>query len=304
MMSKRWFFLLTALLLGLTLAQDSQKRIITISYDGGTRSAENLRYGPYFYSHPDPKGIKAEVSNLFIEGQEAEFRAPEDTLMADAQGQREADFYGGVEVNRDRLNATGLRLAYSEATGLGVMTAEDQVAIFIEPEEDDEEAAEIFADDVTFDVDTDMSVSRGNVRLLNGNTQAQADEITYEELRDLAKLNSENTQVTARRVNEDGELTITADVLRVFTDTDRLYASGNVTLIDGDITTTGDEVFFDDEISRAEIFGSPAVSIDERYGVRLEGQRLEQRTDIDVVQVLDNSVPSEWRSEDFMLTGE
>jgi lipopolysaccharide export system protein LptA len=280
----------------------SNERIITITYDGGTRSSPDLRYGPYVYEHPQPDGVAATVSNLEIFAQRGELRAPEGVLIAEAEGQREADFTGGVRVERGRLRATSTTLTYSEATGRGVMP--ERSDIVVEPAEEGEEVVTIQTDAVTFDVDTDTSVSQGNVTLTNGNQDAEARELIFEETRDLAVLSGEGAQAVARRANDDGTfLTITADEIRVLTGTDVLLATGNITILDGDITTTGDMVYYDDEASRAEVVGNPAVSVDEAFGSRITGGRIEQRTDIDSVQQLQDPTPS-FDTAQFDLTSE
>jgi lipopolysaccharide export system protein LptA len=278
------------------------ERIITISYDGGTRNSPDLRYGPYVYEHPEPDGIRANVSNLEIFAQRGELRAPDEVLIAEAEGEREANFTGGVRVERGRLTATGPALNYSEATGRGVMP--ERTAIVVKPADAEDDMVNIETDEVTFDVDTDTSVSRGNVTLTNGAQDAEAQELIFEEERDLAVLSDENSQAVARRENDDGTfLTITADEIRVLTGTDVLLATGNVSIVDGDITTTGDTVYYDDAASRAEVIGNPAVSVDEAFGSTIRGGRIEQRTDIDSVQQLSDPTPS-FNAAQFRLTGE
>ena len=284
-------------------AQDAaEERIINIDFSGGSQRSESLRYGPLVYTHPDPEGLTATVSNLTIYAQNAELSAPDEVLIARAEGQREASFTGGVRVERGRLTATGPDLVYSESTGLGVMPTQTQIVVT--PAEEGDAPVNITANEVTFDVDTDTSISRGDVTLTNGNQSAQAQELTFDEGRDLARLSSEGEQVTARRESEDGVLTITADVIRTNTTDDTLLATGNVTIVDGDITSTGDTVYFSDETSRAEVIGSPARSLNEAQGVTLTGARLEQRTDLDVVRVLDESVPAEFDPAQFDLANE
>ncbi len=284
----------------------AEERIINIDFSGGSQRSESLRFGPLVYTHPDPEGLVATVSNLTIYAQNAQLSAPEEVLIAQAEGQREAEFTGGVRVVRGRLTATGPDLVYSEATGLGVMPSETAIVVTPAEEgpEEDRVPVNISANEVTFDVDTDTSISRGDVTLVNGNQSAQAQELTFEEGRDLARLSSQSEQVTARRESEDGVLTITADVIRTNTANDTLLATGNVTIVDGDITSTGDTVYFNDEASRAEVIGSPARSVNEAQGVTLTGARLEQRTDLDVVRVLDESVPAEFDPAQFSLTNE
>lgn len=278
------------------------ERIITITYDGGTRNSPDLRYGPYIYESPREDGIVGKVSNLEIYTQRGELRAPQDVLIADAEGERTATFTGGVRVERGRLTANGTSLEYSEATGLGVMPQE--TAIVIEPEEEEDEVVDITTDSVTFDVDTDTSTSEGNVNLTNGNQDAQADTMIYEEGRDLAVLNSESGQAEVRRENDDGTfLTITADEIRVLTGTDTLLATGNVTIVDGAVTSTGDTIYYDDETARAEIIGNPAESIDEEFGSTIRGGRIEQNTDTDVVRQLSDPTPS-FDASQFELTRE
>lgn len=280
----------------------AEGRLITITYDGGTRNSPDLRYGPYLYEHPNPDGIVAQVSNLTIYTQRGELRAPEGVLIGEAEGQREASFDGGVRVERGRLTATGTTLNYSEATGRGVMPERTEITVAPEAEDDDEVL--IATDEVTFDVDTDTSVSRGNVTLTSGTQSGEAEELTYEEGRDLAVLVSTEGQVTVQRRNDDGTfLTITADEVRVLTAEDTLLGVGNVTIVDGDTTTTGDTVFYDDAASRAEVIGNPAVSVDEAFGSRVSGGRLEQRTDINSVQQLSGTEPS-FDTAAFNLTTE
>ncbi len=299
------FITLSLLIFCLAQETDVSKRIITITYDGGNRNAPDLRYGPYQYSHPNPEGLIATVSNLSIYGQSAQLSAPEGVLISEAEGQRDAIFTSGVRVTRGRLTAKGSEIVYSEQTGLGVLREETGlVNIVIEPKESSEDPAEITAETATFDVDTDVSVSQGNVTLINGSQNAQADEMTFEEDRDLAKLISETGQVMATRQDEDGELIIQSDVMRVLTEDDKLFATGSVVLIDGDITSSGDTIFFDDESSRAEIIGNPAVSVNSAEGVTVSGARIEHLTDIDVIELLDDSVPPEFESTEFMLTSE
>ena len=279
------------------------KRIITITYDGGNRSSPDLRYGPYQYTHPMPEGLVATVSNLTIFAQEAELRAPEGVLISEAVGEREASFINSVRVSRGRLNATGPGLTYSEVTGLGTLNGE--ASIEIAPKDEDNDPVFITTDMVEFDVDTDISTSRGNVNLVNGSQTATAEELIFEEERDLGKLTSGSEQATIIKEDDNGDiLTITADEIRVLTESKKLHAIGNVTVVDGAITSTGDEVFFDDEASRAEVLGNPATSIDEANDIEVSGARLEQRTDLDIVRILDDSVPSDFQADTFKLSSE
>ncbi len=294
------------LMAGLAFAQDAAdpSRIIRIEFADGTTSG-NIRYGPITYEHPDPEGITATVSNLTILAQHAVLAVPaelqDEVFLSEAEGSREASFEGGVSVRRGRLQATGPGLAYSEATGLGVL--QGPADIFIAAGADDEEEVNITAGEVEFDVDTDMSTSRGDVQLASGTQTAQAALLVYAEERSLGVLSGEGEQVRIVRLDEDGsELVITADEVRVLTDDEMLWARGNVTVQDGDITSTGDEVFFDDEASRAEVLGSPARSVDAGAGVELTGDRLEHRTDLGVVSIIDASQPSEFDLSMFAVT--
>jgi lipopolysaccharide export system protein LptA len=296
-------FLLSLVLLA-GLAQDSERRIISIDSSGGTQSG-NLRFGPIQYRHPNPEGIVATVSTLTIYAQAAELRGPEgeQITLTDARGRRFATFTEGVRVTRGRLDATGPELFYSEADGLGTLSG--SINIVVAPQEADEAPVLIWADATEFDVDNDVSISRGNVQLENGRQRAEADELLFEEERNLARLVREGTQVTAVRVDDEGsELIITADEIRVLTDEDKLFARGSVTIIDGDITSQGDVVFFDDTTSRAEVIGNPATSIDRANDVEVSGARLEQLIDLSIVRVLDATVPPLANEADFELSSE
>lgn len=281
--------------------EDLDKRVISIDSSGGTQSG-NLRFGPIFYEHPDPEGIEAVVSNLSIYSQKAELRGPEgeQISLTAAKGRRTARFNEGVRVTRNRLESKGTELVYSEETGLGTLTG--GVDILVAPREEGDDPVAITAQEAEFDVDTDVSISTGNVELITGNQSAASDTLEYEEERDLGCLRSESGQVTARRVDEDGdELVITADTVCTLTEQDKLLAKGNVAIVDGSITSRGDTVFFDDTQSRAEIIGN-ATSVDEEEGFEISGDRIEQRTDLDTVRIIDASVPTEFTEDEFTLT--
>ncbi|MCA9839972.1 MAG: hypothetical protein KC422_23890 [Trueperaceae bacterium] len=286
-------------------ASDSEKRLIVIDSSGGTQSG-NLRKGPIYYEHPDPEGIQATVSTLSIFAQKAELRTPDDATdltLTEAKGRRIATFSEGVRVTRGRLEATGPLLAYSEETGIGLLR--EDVNITVAPKDDESEPVYITATEAEFDVDTDTSISRGNVKLDNGNQQAEADEMEYEEERTLGVLSCTEQQCIITREDVDGKiLTITANNIRVLTDQKKLHALGDVTVVDGSITSTGDEVFFDDEAGLAEVIGNPAEAVDSDAGTTVSGARLQQDIEYDVVEPMNDAQPSAFTANDFLLTRE
>ena len=307
----------------LAAAQDDTeppaRRLITIDSSGGTQSG-NLRFGPIVYQHPEPDGVVATVSNLTIRGPRAELTAPDGELIAQAQGRREAVFDGGVIVTRGRLTAVGATLRYAEATGLGVLAGLNgaRVEVRIAPAEEGESEVIIDAERVTFDVDTDTSVSEGDVRLLNGDQAARAERLEYEEDANLGVLSGNDgpevvrtdddagggRPLVVRTADDGGELRIVADEIRVLTDISALYAVGSVRVEDGDITSEGDEVFYDDEEEVAEVIGDPAIAVDEGAGVRLETARVRQDVRFRFVEAMDASLPTPYTVEQFLLVRE
>jgi len=293
----------------LAFAQDDgeppSRRLITIDSSGGTQSG-NLRFGPIVYQHPEPDGVVATVSTLTIRGPRAELSAPEGELIAQAQGRRDAVFDGGVTVTRGRLTAVGATLRYAEATGLGVLAGLDgaRVEVRIAPAQEGEPEVIIDAERVTFDVDTDTSVSEGDVRLLNGDQAARAERLEYEEEADLGVLSGSDRPEVVRTADDGGELRIVADEIRVLTDISALYAVGDVRVEDGDITSEGDEVFYDDEEEVAEVIGDPAIAVDEGAGVRLETARVRQDVRFRFVEAMDASLPTPYTVEQFLLVRE
>ena len=285
-------------------ADAPDNRIITIDGSGGTQRG-NLRSGPIIYEHPDAQGIRATVSTLTILGSFVELSAPEGTSISRG-GQRVARFQGGVDVERGRLTATGPDLEYDEATGLGVLG--EQASVTVAPTEEGDEPVFITADRVAFDVDTDRSTSTGSVHLVNGNQTADADQLVFEEDANLGVLTSADGQAVITRLDEDGStMTITADEIRVLTDVNRLYARGNVTVVDGSITSTGAVVFFDDETGIAEVIGddaNPARSVDADSGASLVTDRIKQDIEFDFFEAIDASVPSDFDVTAFALRGE
>jgi len=294
-------------------ASDLERRVITIDSSGGTQGG-NLRYGPIVYQHPEPYGIVATVSTLTIFGPRAELSAPDDTLLSRAKGQRTARFAGGVRVVRGRLEATGPALVYREATGLGELAGgadgggnaatESGVEVVIAPEEEGGDPTLISAALAEFDVDTDRSVNRGDVVLVAGSQRAEADVLTYAEDTDLALLDCDGLCTIVREDEENGLLTITAREIRVLTQDERLWARGDVTVVDGDLVTRGDEAVYDDAQKIAEVTGSPARSVNEADGVTLEGDRILQDVEFDFVEAIDASVVSDLDLTAFLLAEE
>lgn len=282
--------------------QTNQKRVITIDDSGGTQSG-NLRYGPIVYRHPDPYGIKATVSTLTIYGHYAVLKAPKGVSIFKG-GQRTATFEDGVKVVRGRLTATGPTLEYSEATGLG--TIKGGADITIAPEKKGGDPVLIKASQVEFNVDTDQSTSTGNVTLVNGNQAAKAGKLVYEEKRNLGQLTTPGGQATITRTDPDGKkLIITANEIRVLTDQKRLYAVGDVTVIDGSITSKGTTVFFDDNQAVAEILGAPgkpATAVDSKNGSSLRADRIRQDVKYDYFEAIDASAPSQFSKAAFAMT--
>lgn len=278
-----------------------EQRVITIDSSGGTQSGD-LRYGPIRYEHPEPLGITATVSDLTIRGPQAVLEAPPDTLLSRAKGARTATFDGSVAVSRGRLEALGPGLVYEEATGLGLLSG--GVEIEIAPEEEEDDPTFIAAESAEFDVDTDRSISRGSVVLESGTQRAEADVLTYAEARDLGHLECEALCTVVREDEESGTLRITAEEIRVLTGNERLWASGDVTVVDGTVTTTGEEVFYDDEEAIAEVLGSPARSVDESTGDTLESDRIRQDVRYDFVEAIDASLPREATVDAFLFEEE
>ncbi|HZJ08873.1 MAG TPA: LptA/OstA family protein [Trueperaceae bacterium] len=287
-----------------TAAETTENRIITIDGSGGTQRG-NLRYGPIIYEHPEPTGITATVSTLTILGSYVELTAPEGVSIATG-GERKASFRNGVVVQRGRLEATGPTLEYDEATGLGVLS--EDVEIEVAPEEEGDEPVLITANAVSFDVDTDRSTSTGDVELVNGNQTASAQTLIFEEENDLGVLSNEGGQTTITRVDDNGEqMTITADEIRVLTTENLLYAVGNVTVVDGPITSTGAVVYFDDASGIAEVIGSaeqPAEAVDADSGASLVTDRIKQDIEFDFFEAIDASVPSDFDPATFALKDE
>ena len=290
---------------GDAIAEADDRRLITIDSSGGTQSG-NLRFGPIRYQHPDPQGVVATVSRLTIRAPQAELRAPDGALIAQSQGSREATFEGDVRVTRDRLSASGTLLIYSEASGLGVLTSADGalVEVRIAPATEGEAEVIIEARQVTFDVDTDTSISEGEVLLINGNQRAIAERLEYEEGRGVGLLSGETRPEVERSADDGGVLRIVADEIRVITDVQALYARGAVDVEDGDITSQGDEVFYDDEEEIAEVLGTPAIAIDGSAGVRLETARVRQDVRFRFIEAMDASLPTPYRVDVFLLTRE
>ncbi len=248
-------------------------RIIKISYLEGRRSG-NLRKGPWIYQSQKADGIVGSVGDLKILSRKAILSAPPGESMQSAKGKRTATFEGGVTVLRGRLTAKGPSLTYSEATGLGVLSGPAEM--HQEPAEEKHDPVDVRAMQMSFDVDSDISTSSGDVRLSNGNQKGLADLVYYEEGRGLAifTMNDKKSLVKLTRTRRDGVLEIYAPEVRSLTQQKKLIALWGVKLVDGEITTSGDALYYDDKTGEAIIIGKPARSVNAKEGFAISGGTL------------------------------
>jgi len=240
------------LLLTLAVLAQSKERIITIEAPGGQRSG-NLRNGPWVYEAGRPGGVIGRVKDLEINATRATLEAPQGKTMQEAEGERVATFEGNVVVKRDRMTASGPRLVYREATGR--CTLEGNPRMRQEPKDKDSDPVEVTAARMTFDVDTNISTSEGGVTLKNGRQEGRSEAVYYEEDRGLAVFNDAREVVLLRKREGRGDLVIRAREIRSLTDEKRLLAIGGVTLVDGDITTTGVRMVYNDNTGEAIVVG-------------------------------------------------
>ena len=272
----------TVLLCAAFAQSDTSKRVLDIAGD----FQGDLRAGPYNFTGSNTVPVKAKVSNLNILSQSVVLSAPKGTAMADAKGKRAAEFKGAVTVVRGRVNAVGPTLSYSEASGLG--TLKGGAKMTYTPDGKDTEPVLVEASQMQFDVDTETSVSKGNVKLINGKQSTVSETLQFNEKTELAILGGGKVVLT-RQPNKAGEniLTLTGMDAKIQTGKDKklLLMTGKVTLIDGTITTTGNTLFYDDKKNLAIISGN-AKSVDSKNKITQNSVTLEHRTDLHRVRSL------------------
>ncbi|KHG66293.1 OstA family protein [Thermus sp. 2.9] len=247
--------------LGLALAA-SGVRVIQVE---GGRLSGDLRYGPWTFEGE----VRGRVKDLSIQAPKATLTAPKGKTMQEAEGEREARFEGGVVVRRGRVEARGPVLVYRETTGEGELLGPARMRQEPKPGED---PVEVEASRMTFQVDTDTSTSE-NALLKSGNQEGRAGFVYYEEERGLAVF-SDAKEVVLTRKRKDGDLVIRAKEVRSLTGSKRLIATGGVRLVDGDLVTTGESLYYDDTTGEAIVLGKPAVSENKKEGFRLSGSTL------------------------------
>lgn len=254
-------------------ATGSEKRILNIQ---GAPTG-NIRTGPLtFRGSP----VQATVSTLQIQSSQAVMAAPAGMAIIEAKGKRTADFTGAVKVVRGRLSAGGDKLAYSEASGQGILTGTPS-ATFVPADKTDGDPVNIKAGQMSLDVDTNVSTSTGSVQLVSGNQTGRADKLVFDEDKELAQFTGNPSLTRAARGNQK-ELVISGKEIRALTKNKTLYVSGGVKLVQGTQTTTGDAVFYDDKKNVAYVVGN-AKSVDSKSKVTLSAPAsgyLEQRTDL------------------------
>jgi lipopolysaccharide export system protein LptA len=228
----------------------------TITVDADNRTG-NLRTGPFEYTG----NVKGSVQKLLLTSQKATLSAPQGIDMSQADGKRTANFTGGVTVTRGRLTAKGPTLEYKEETGLGVLAGPTNIVQ--KPEKAGEDDVFITALKATFDVDTNISTSEGSVKLVNGKQSATSSKVVFDEEKNLGCLTDSKSVTLVREPKKAGDpkLVITAKEARVLTETNTLVAVGNVTLVAGDNTTTGDALYYDDDKETAWVVGNAAKKV-------------------------------------------
>ena len=266
---KTRYVILLALGLALAFAQSNKSRIIKVEAPEGKVSG-NIRNGPLTFESGKVGGVVGKVKDLTILSTKAVLTAPDGKSIQD-EGERTAAFDGSVQVKRDRMTANGPKLTYREATGLGVL--EGASTMRQEPKDGKGDVVEVAAPKMTFEVDTNISTSSGGVTLKNGRQEGRSESVYYEEDRSLAIFNDDKEVVLTRK-RDDGDLVIRAKEIRSLTDDKRLWAFGGITLIDGDLTTTGDAVLYNDKTGIAIIIGKPARSENAKEKFKVSGGTL------------------------------
>lgn len=261
------------------LAEGGNKRIFKIV---GAPKGDPIN-GPLRYSGSP---LKSSISTLQITSKAAVVTAPKGKKISESTGKRNADFTGNVVVKRSRLTAKGSKLAYQEATGKGILTGKPNAVFSPEKDSDNKDPVHIKADQMSLDVDTDISVSTGNVQLKTGSQTGKAKQLVFDEETELAQLTG-NPSLTRAKTSKKKELIITGKEVRALTNDKTLYVKGNVKLVQGTQTTTGDAVYYDDNKNIAYIVGN-AKSVDSKSKVVVSAPKsgyLEQRTDLARVSV-------------------
>jgi lipopolysaccharide export system protein LptA len=246
--------LIGAALLGTTLALAAGSRVITIT-------AQNRSGGPSATAWEYTGTVKGKVQTLEIAAEKASLSASEGGPVSNAEGKRVANFTGAVVVTRGRMTSKGVSLEYKEATGLGLLAG--PVNVVQKAEKKDGDDVTITASKATFDVDTNVSTSEGNVKLINGRQTATSSKVVYDEDSTLGCLSDSRTVTLVREPKNKGDnrLVITALDVRVNTDANTLIASGGVKLEAGDNVTTGEALYYDDAKDTAWVIGNVAKKI-------------------------------------------
>lgn len=276
-------------------ASSAEKRVVNIQ---GAPTG-NLRTGPLTFTGSP---VRATVSTLQIQSQRVVLSAPGGVPIVEARGRRTGDFSGPVTVTRGRLSAKGGRLVYSEASGKGVMSA-GPTATFVPEKKEDGDPVTITANQMSLDVDNNVSESTGSVKLVSGNQTGRAEKLVFDEDRELAQLTGSPSLTRAAERNQK-ELVISGQEVRALTKSKTLYVRGGVKLVQGTTTTTGDAAYYDDKKNVAYVVGN-AVSVDSKSRVTLRAPAsgyLEQRTDLGRVSQKNSrfTIPT----AQFQLSGE
>ena len=259
------------LVFAIALAAATPRTIEIISPDNTAKRSGNLQYGPWVYEATKVGSLVGKVKDLEIVSLKATLEAPQGKTIQESEGDRTATFTNEITVKRNRMTAKGSKLTYKENNGLG--TLDGPATMHQDPKEKGDDPVDLTGKTMTFNVDNNVSTSEGNVVLKSGKQEGRSSKVYYEEDSTLAIFNDDK-QVDLLRKRDDGDLVIKAKEVRSLTDDKRLIATGNVTLMDGDLTTSGTELYYDDNSGIAIVIGNPAKSENVKEGFKLTGEKI------------------------------
>lgn len=166
------------------------------------------------------------------------------------QTSERAEFYSGVHVEADTLNADGAYLTYSRITGVMVLAGSARLS---------DGSSTLTADRVDWFRFRDMATARGGV-LLTGDWlgEVRGEYALYDRKRGSLFVTAEPVLT---RVEDSDTTVITADRLEFFEEGERAEAQGNafVTMPGRDMETESEYLRYFGEEQRMELIGSPEI---------------------------------------------
>lgn len=187
-------------------------------------------------------------------------------VIVEVKGRCIGEFFGFVIVLCGCLSVRGGSLIYSEVLGNGILKGNFSV-IFVFEDRKDGDLVNISVVQMSLDVDINVLMSIGGVKLVSGEQMGCVDKLIFDEDCEFVQFIGMFILICVVKQGQK-EFVISGDEVWVFIKDKMLYVSGGVKLVQGMMMIIGDVVYYNDDKDVVYVVGN-VVSVDFKSKVML-----------------------------------